>query len=173
MCHPSEDFKLDWGNQRNAAQPQLGPTTTPSRRSPAFPAWPQTKKPTILKVAQKKRWLEVTPVPFLNPDPVTHLVGCSNKAPVIVDGQETTTLIDLGTKVSSISSQFCRDLAMQIQSLGQLLELEGTGVLSSHTLGSWMSTSRSQGSKTMRNAGHTNHDLLQDGPGHGLIQNNR
>ena len=28
--------------------------------------------------------------------------------------------------VSSISSQFCEDLALQIQPLGQLLELEGT-----------------------------------------------
>ena len=38
-----------------------------------------------------------------------------------------TTLIDSGTQVSGISSQFCKDLALQIQSLGQLLELEGTG----------------------------------------------
>ena len=37
-----------------------------------------------------------------------------------------TTLIDLGAQVSSISSQFCRDVALQIQPLGQLLELEGT-----------------------------------------------
>ena len=36
-----------------------------------------------------------------------------------------TALIDLG--VSSVSSQFCRNLALQIQPLGWLLELEGTG----------------------------------------------
>ena len=65
--------------------------------------------------------------PFLNPDPVTHLVGHSNKAPVIVDGQEMTALIDLGAQVSRISSQFCRDLVLQIQPLGQLLEQEETG----------------------------------------------
>ena len=46
---------------------------------------------------------------------------------MIVYGQEMTTLIDLGTQVSSVSSQFCVDLALQIQLLGQLLELEGTG----------------------------------------------
>ena len=44
-----------------------------------------------------------------------------------VDGQEMTALIDLGAQVSSVSSQFCRDLALQIQPLGQLLKLEGTG----------------------------------------------
>ena len=65
--------------------------------------------------------------PFLNPDPVAYLVGHSNKAPVVVDGQEVTALIDLGTQVSSISAQFCKDLILQIQPLGQLLELEGTG----------------------------------------------
>ena len=47
-------------------------------------------------MAQKKGQLEVTHVPFLNPDPIAHLVGCSNKAPVIVYGQEITTLIYLG-----------------------------------------------------------------------------
>ena len=78
-------------------------------------------------MAQKKGWPEVTPDPFLNPDPVTHLVGHSNKSPVIVDGQEMTALIDLGPQVSSVSSQFCENLALQIQPLGQLLELEGTG----------------------------------------------
>ena len=54
-------------------------------------------------------------------------MGCSNKAPVIVDRQETTALIDLGPQVSSVSPQFCEELALQIQPLGQLLELEGTG----------------------------------------------
>ena len=46
---------------------------------------------------------------------------------MIMDGQRMTTLIDSGAQVSSISYQFCEDLALQIQPLGQLLELEGTG----------------------------------------------
>ena len=46
---------------------------------------------------------------------------------MIVDRQEMTALIELSARVSSISSQFCRDLALQIQPQGQLLELEGTG----------------------------------------------
>ena len=44
-----------------------------------------------------------------------------------MDGQEVTALIDLGAQVLSISAQFCKDLALQIQPLGQLLELEGMG----------------------------------------------
>ena len=46
---------------------------------------------------------------------------------MIVDGQRVTTLINLGAQVSSISSQFCEDLTLWIQSVGRLLELEGTG----------------------------------------------
>ena len=46
---------------------------------------------------------------------------------MVVVGQEVTTLNDLGTQVSRISAQFCKDLALQIQPLGQLLALEGTG----------------------------------------------
>ena len=38
-----------------------------------------------------------------------------------------TALIDMGAQVSSMSSQFCEGLVLQIQPLGQLLELEGTG----------------------------------------------
>ena len=38
-----------------------------------------------------------------------------------------TTLIDSDAKVSSISFHFCEDLTLQIQPLGRLLELEGTG----------------------------------------------
>ena len=106
------------------------------------PCWYQLQKPTvgpqhslpdpkpkltILKVAQKKGWPDVASVLFLNPDPVSNLVRHSNEAPVIVDRQETTTLIDFSVQVSSISSQFCGDLALQIQPLGQLLQLEGTG----------------------------------------------
>ena len=74
-----------------------------------------------MKAAKKRGQLEVTPVPFLNPDLIAHLVGCSNEAPVIVDRQETTTLIDLGAQVSNVSAKFCEDLALQIKPLGQLL----------------------------------------------------
>ena len=61
----------------------------------------------------------------------------SNEAPVIIDGQEVTAMIDLGAQVLSISAQFCRELALQIQPLGWLLELEGMGVQPSHTSDLW------------------------------------
>ena len=84
-------------------------------------------RPSILKASQKGRWPEVTPVPFLNPDPIVHIVGHSNEAPVLIDGQETMALIVSSAQVPSVSSHFCKELALEIQSLGQLLELEGTG----------------------------------------------
>ena len=40
---------------------------------------------------------------------------------------ETTALIDSSLQVSSVRSQFCEELALEIQPLGQFLELEGTG----------------------------------------------
>ena len=46
---------------------------------------------------------------------------------MIIDGQEVAALIDLGAQVLSISAQLCEDLTLQIQPLGWLLELEGTG----------------------------------------------
>ena len=84
-------------------------------------------KLTLLQAVQKRGQPEVGPITFLNPDPITHLVGCSNKAPAIINGQETMALIDSGAQVFSVSSQFCEELALETQPLGQLLELEGTG----------------------------------------------
>ena len=80
-----------------------------------------------MQAVKRRGWLEVTPVLFLNPDPIVHLVGCSNEALVIVDKLETTALIDSIAQVSSISTKFCENLALHIQPLGWLLELEGTG----------------------------------------------
>ena len=54
-------------------------------------------------------------------------MGHANEVPVVVDGCEVTALVDLGTQVSNISTQLCKDLGLEIQPLGQLLELEGTG----------------------------------------------
>ena len=66
------------------------------------------------------------PYPFLNPDPVACLVGHANEASVVVDVREVTALVDLGAQVSNISAQLCKELDLEIQPLGWLLELEGT-----------------------------------------------
>ena len=102
MCHPSQDFKSVQGEQRECSptlcqhQPQQ-PTVGPQYSLPdPEPNWPYSKW-NKRKDDQRS-----------------------------VDGQETTALIDLGAQVSSVSSQFCEELALQIQPLGHFLELEGT-----------------------------------------------
>ena len=82
---------------------------------------------THMKAAKRKGWQQVAPIPFLNLDPIACLIGHSNEAPVIIDGHEVTALIDSGAQVLSINAQFCEELALQIQPLGQLLELEVMG----------------------------------------------
>ena len=82
MCHPSKDFKPVQGELRKCSPipHQQHPTLGPQH---SFPD-PEPKL-TILKATQKKGRPLVAPVPVLNPDPIAHLVGCSNEAPVIVE----------------------------------------------------------------------------------------
>ena len=54
------------------------------------------------------------------------LVGCTNEAPVVIDGHEMAALVALGAQVSTISAQLCEELGLKVQPLGRLLELEGT-----------------------------------------------
>ena len=84
-------------------------------------------KPTQNKAVKQRGQKEITHIPFLNPNPVAQLVGCANKAPVVMDGHEVAALVDLGAQVLTISAQLCEELGLEIQPLGQLLELEGTG----------------------------------------------
>ena len=58
---------------------------------------------------------------FLNLDQIAHLVGWSNKTPIIVDGQKETVLIDLGVQVSSVRSGFCKWMTLKIHPLDRLL----------------------------------------------------
>ena len=83
-------------------------------------------KLTQVKAVNRIGWREITPIPFLDPDPVLHLVGHANEVPVVLDGCKVTVLIDLGAQVSNISVQLCKDLDIKIKPLGWLLELEGT-----------------------------------------------
>ena len=130
-----------------------------------------------MKVAERMGWPEVALVPLLNPDPVAHFVGDSNEAPVIVDRQGMNTLIDSGAQVPRISSQFCEDLALHIQPLGQLLELEGTGGSAIPYLRFLEVNLQILWIKKLQwvcaVAGHTNHDLFWDGLSHGWIENYR
>ena len=64
---------------------------------------------------------------LLNPDPIKHLVGWSNEAPIIIDGQNVIPLIDSGAQASSISSGFCEQMDLKVHPLDGLLKLEDTG----------------------------------------------
>ena len=44
-----------------------------------------------------------------------------------MDGREVAALVDSGAQVLTISAQLCEELGLEIQPLGWLLELEGTG----------------------------------------------
>ena len=85
--------------------PSLATATTANSRPQHSLPNPRPKL-TCMRAAQRMGQQKAASVPFLNPDPIAHLVGNSNKAPVIVDGQRVTALIDSGTQVLSISSQF-------------------------------------------------------------------
>ena len=116
---PSKSLNLAGGTEGMWPTPHWQQPTVGTQHSLPDPK-PQL---TFLKGTQRKEWSKATPAQFLNHDPIAQLVGCSNEASMIVDGQETTALIDLDAQVSSVSAKFCEDLTLQIQ----LLEFEGTG----------------------------------------------
>ena len=68
----------------------------------------------------------------------------SNEAPIIVDGQKVTMLINSGAKVSSVSSGLYKWMALLIHSLDRLLELEGMVDQPSNTRGMLRSIYRYQ-----------------------------
>ena len=81
------------GNQGNVAHPLLVKAAPASNR-PYTSLTNLGQRPAGIRAAQQTGPRETTPIiPFLNPDPIAHLVG-SNEAPVIVDGQKVTALID-------------------------------------------------------------------------------
>ena len=76
---------------------------------------------------QRDKWKVSPAIPFLNPDPVAYLVGQSNEAPIIINGQKVITLNDLGAQVTSVSSGFCKQMALKVHPLDSLLKLEVPG----------------------------------------------
>ena len=105
---PAKMLNRDGGTEGMWPTPHQQQSTINSHHSLPDPE----PKLTQMKAAKKKRMTEVTPLLFLNPNLIAHLVGCSNEAIVIVDGQETTTLIDSGAQVSSVSAKLCEDLML-------------------------------------------------------------
>ena len=64
---------------------------------------------------------------YYNPDPLYRLIGRTNKAKLIIDGHETTGLIDSGANISAISKSFAEELGLPFRQLKSLLEIEGSG----------------------------------------------
>ena len=111
------------GDLRECSQTPLKLCTVSSKHSLCNPE----PKLTQDKAVKQRGWKGIAPIPFLNADLVAQLVGCTNEAPVVMDGRKVATLVDLGAQVLNISAQICEELGLKIQPLGQLLELEGTG----------------------------------------------
>ena len=116
---PAALLNREGGDPRECSQPPLQQSTISSKHSLCDPK----PKPTQDKAVSKRGWKGITPIPFLNPDLVTWLVG--------------RALVHSEAQVSNISAQLCKELGLKIQPLGQLLELEGTGVQPSLTSDLW------------------------------------
>ena len=123
VCNTSNAVKQGRGDPRECSQTHLKSCAVSSKHSLCNPK----PKPTQDKAVKQRGWKEITPIPFLNPNPAVQLVGRANKAPVVMDGHEVAALVDLGAQVLTISAQLCEELGLKIQPLGRLLELEGTG----------------------------------------------
>ena len=123
VCNSVETVKQGWGEPRECSQTPCSTYSINLQHCLHDP----NPQPTHMKAAKRKAWQQVAPIPFLKLDPIAHLIGHPNKAPVTIDGQEVAALIDLGAHVSSISAQLCEDLTLQIQPLGGLLGARGDG----------------------------------------------
>ncbi len=64
---------------------------------------------------------------YYNPDPLYRLIGRTNEAKLIINGHETTGLIDSGANISAISKSFAEELGLPFRQLKSLLEIEGSG----------------------------------------------
>ena len=72
---------------------------------------------------------------YHNPDPLGRLVGETNESKVIVEGQETRTLLDSGSQLSSISWSWVKKLNLEPKQLQSILWIEGSGGLEVPYLG--------------------------------------
>ena len=123
MCNTCHTVKQGRGDPRECGQTPLKSCAVNAKHSLCNPK----PKLTQDKAVKKRGWKDISPILFLNPDPVVQLVGLTNEALVVMDGCEVAALVDLEAQVSNISAQLCEELGLKIQPLGWLLELEGTG----------------------------------------------
>ena len=123
MCNSCGTIKQGRGDQGECGQTPLQSHAIKPKHSLCNPK----PRPTQKEAYKQRGRKNIDPIPFLNPDPVAQLIGCTNEASVVMDGCKVTALVDLGAQVSTISARLYEELDLEIQPLGQLLELEGTG----------------------------------------------
>ena len=64
---------------------------------------------------------------YHNPDPLYRLLGPRNESTIIVNGNLVKMLVDSGAQITTITEALVRELGLEIQNLGSLLDLGGTG----------------------------------------------
>ena len=80
--HSGSTIKQGRRDPRECAQIPLQQSAVNTKHSLCDPKPKLTQE----KAVKQKGWKGITPIPFLNPDPVAQLVGCANKASVVIDG---------------------------------------------------------------------------------------
>ena len=55
------------------------------------------------------------------------LVGRANEDQIVINGHPVTALLDTGSQVTHVSQAFCLAKGFQINSISQLVDIEGTG----------------------------------------------
>ena len=123
---PASALNQPGANWGNVPYPLPVTATQSSSRLLTFPPWPQTKTGQYEDSLMDRPARSDPGCPILNPGPDYPPSRWSNEAPIIIDGKKVITLIDLGAKVSSVSSGFCKWITLKIHPLDRLLELEGT-----------------------------------------------
>ena len=67
---------------------------------------------------------------YHNPDPIVRLIGKRNESKIIVDGIEYPALLDSGAQMSTITISQARKMGLKINSLDQVIDIEGSGRIS-------------------------------------------
>ena len=80
---------------------------------------------TTKQVRLKKKKLAQKPQHY-NPDLMARLFGKASDAPILINGEETTCLVDTGATVTMIDETYCQRIGLEMQPLSSLVKLIGT-----------------------------------------------
>ena len=64
---------------------------------------------------------------YLNPDPLTRLIGTVNETQIEIKNQKFTALIDSGTQISQLTDSLVKALGLKMKMLNEILPLDGAG----------------------------------------------